>query len=130
MCLSAACPHAASLVTSCLAQPARDPAGAFLTLFRPMERDNLCAHDDVNGSFKFNLDLLARVSPDESWKQVSFVGPVAGIGSISAEAAGGGVELQLLSGTPLASREWASPGQSPASTGKVPVAPLARIRGI
>ena len=43
--------------------------------------------------------LSRRSRAPEPWNQVSFTGPVAAIASITAQAAGDGVELQLLAGT-------------------------------
>ncbi|MBI5684855.1 MAG: hypothetical protein HZC54_07230 [Verrucomicrobia bacterium] len=51
------------------------------------------------GRFKLKLDLVAKITRAEPWNQVSFTGPVAAIASIAAQAAGDGIELQLLSGT-------------------------------
>ena len=51
------------------------------------------------GRFKLKLDLVAKITRAEPWNQVAFTGPVAAIASIAAQAAGDGIELQLLSGT-------------------------------
>ncbi len=51
------------------------------------------------GQFKFKLDLIAKIQRAEPWNQVSFTGPLATIASVSAEATGDRMELQLLSGT-------------------------------
>ncbi|MFA5191359.1 MAG: hypothetical protein WC740_11570, partial [Verrucomicrobiia bacterium] len=51
------------------------------------------------GRFKIKLDLVAKITRAEPWNQVSFTGPVAAIAPITAQAAGDGIELQLLSGT-------------------------------
>jgi len=51
------------------------------------------------GRTKARLDLVARITRAEPWNQISFVGPVAAIASINAQASGAGVELQLLAGT-------------------------------
>ncbi len=51
------------------------------------------------GRFKLKLDLVAKITRAEPWNQVSFTGPVAAIASIAAQAAGDGIELQLLCGT-------------------------------
>ncbi|MCW5551090.1 MAG: type II secretion system protein [Verrucomicrobiae bacterium] len=55
------------------------------------------------GRFKFKLELVARIQRAEPWNQVSFTGPSAAIASISAQASGAGMEVQLLSGTVLES---------------------------
>src|SRR5437016_11297198 len=53
------------------------------------------------GRYKFKLEVVAKIIRAEPWNQISFTGPEAGIASVAAEAGGTGVELQLLSGTPL-----------------------------
>ncbi|MBI2924528.1 MAG: hypothetical protein HYY24_02355, partial [Verrucomicrobia bacterium] len=50
--------------------------------------------------YKFKLDLIAKITKAEPWNQVSFVGPVASIASVTAEATGTDAEVELLSGTP------------------------------
>jgi len=51
------------------------------------------------GKYKFTLDLSAKVARGETWNEISFKGPAAGIASVTAEATD--EELQLLSGTPV-----------------------------
>jgi prepilin-type processing-associated H-X9-DG protein len=51
------------------------------------------------GRHKFKIELVAKINRAEPWNQISFVGPVAAIASVNAQATGAGVELQLLSGT-------------------------------
>ena len=51
------------------------------------------------GRYQFKLEVVAKITRQEPWNQVSFVGPEAAIGSVIAQAGGAGVELQLLSGT-------------------------------
>ena len=53
------------------------------------------------GQFKFKLDLVAHIQRAEPWNQVAFAGPVAAIGSITAQGSGAGMEVQLLNGTLL-----------------------------
>ena len=55
------------------------------------------------GRYQFKLDLVAKVKHAEPWNLVSFKGPVAAIASVTARASGADVDLQLLSGTLLAS---------------------------
>lgn len=51
------------------------------------------------GRHKLKLDLLAKITRAEPWNQITFNGPVAAIASVKAQAAGEGVEVQLLKGT-------------------------------
>ncbi len=53
------------------------------------------------GHFQFKLEVVAKIQRDEPWNQVSFVGPVAPIASITAQAGGTNTEVQLLAGTLL-----------------------------
>src|SRR5206468_10388984 len=53
------------------------------------------------GRNRFKLELIAKIARAEPWNEVSFVGPDAGITSVTAQAGGTGVEVQLLSGTAL-----------------------------
>ena len=53
------------------------------------------------GSYKLNLELVAKITRAEPWNQISFHGPIAAIASVSAAASAAGVEMQLLSGTQL-----------------------------
>jgi type II secretory pathway pseudopilin PulG len=77
--------------------PAKLPAG--LRIFRNGKQYRLIAARP--GPYKFKVELIARITRAEPWDQVTFVGPAAGIASVTAQAAGDGVEVQLLSGTPL-----------------------------
>ncbi|HEY9174907.1 MAG TPA: type II secretion system protein, partial [Verrucomicrobiae bacterium] len=51
------------------------------------------------GRIRCKLDFVARIQRVEPWNQVSFVGPAAAIASVTAQAGGGGMEVQLLTGT-------------------------------
>ncbi|HLP75614.1 MAG TPA: hypothetical protein VK327_01740 [Candidatus Paceibacterota bacterium] len=53
------------------------------------------------GQFKFQLELVAKIQRAEPWNQITFSGPAATISSITAQAGGTGMEVQLLSGTLL-----------------------------
>ncbi|HKI72904.1 MAG TPA: hypothetical protein VKA81_11035, partial [Verrucomicrobiae bacterium] len=53
------------------------------------------------GKYKFKLEVVAKIMRAEPWNQIAFSGPDAGIASVAVEATGAGVEVQLLSGTPL-----------------------------
>ncbi|MEW6307063.1 MAG: hypothetical protein AB1705_26670, partial [Verrucomicrobiota bacterium] len=53
------------------------------------------------GQYQLNLEVVAKITRHEPWNQISFTGPPAAIASVSAVAAGNGVELQLLSGTQM-----------------------------
>ncbi len=53
------------------------------------------------GRYRFKLELIAKITRAEPWNQISFIGPVAGISSITAAPEAATVEVQLLSGTPL-----------------------------
>ncbi len=55
------------------------------------------------GSYRFKLDLVAKIQRAEPWNQISFTGPGAAIVSVTAQAASAGVEIQLLNGTLLES---------------------------
>jgi type II secretory pathway pseudopilin PulG len=57
------------------------------------------------GRYRFRLELVARVKRAEPWNQVSFRGPAAAIASLTAEAAGANVDLQLLGGTTVATTQ-------------------------
>ncbi|MBU6398727.1 MAG: hypothetical protein KGS61_00280 [Verrucomicrobia bacterium] len=52
------------------------------------------------GQFRFQLEVVARITRAEPWNAVSFLGPAAGIAAISAQASNPQAEVQLLSGTP------------------------------
>ncbi|MGP8201839.1 MAG: type II secretion system protein [Limisphaerales bacterium] len=60
------------------------------------------------GVYNPKLVVVAKITRDEPWNQVNFQGPLAAIASIHAQAAGEGVELQLLSGTALENEKAAS----------------------
>ncbi|MBI2440930.1 MAG: hypothetical protein HYV35_06110 [Lentisphaerae bacterium] len=47
------------------------------------------------------LDVVAHITRAEPWNQVTFKGPSAAVASVIAQAAGEGIELQLLAGTLL-----------------------------
>ena len=53
------------------------------------------------GTYAVSLDLVAKITRAEPWNQINFIGPVAPIASVKAEAAEAGIEMQLLSGTQL-----------------------------
>ena len=55
------------------------------------------------GRYQFKLDLVAKIQRAEPWNQISFTGPNAAIASVTAQAGGAGVEIQLLNGTLLES---------------------------
>ncbi len=55
------------------------------------------------GRHKIALEYVAKIERQDPWNQVSFTGPAAAIGSVSAQAEGAGVEIQLLTGTTLES---------------------------
>jgi Tfp pilus assembly protein FimT len=55
------------------------------------------------GRFQFKVEVVGKVKRAEPWNQVSFTGPPAAIASMSAQASGSNVDLQLLSGTLLSS---------------------------
>ena len=55
------------------------------------------------GRHKIALEYVAKIDRQDPWNQVSFTGPAAAIGSVSAQAVGTGVEIQLLTGTTLES---------------------------
>jgi competence protein ComGC len=55
------------------------------------------------GRFQFKVEVVGKVKRAEPWNQVSFTGPPAAIASVTAQASGSGVDLQLLSGTLLSS---------------------------
>ena len=55
------------------------------------------------GQFKFKLEVVAKIQRAEPWNQISFTGPVATIASVTAQASGAGMEVQLLNGTLLES---------------------------
>src|SRR5262245_17876529 len=56
-----------------------------------------------SGRFKFKLEFIAKIQRAEPWNQVSFAGPPAAIASLTAQATGAGMDVQLLNGTLLES---------------------------
>jgi type II secretory pathway pseudopilin PulG len=54
------------------------------------------------------LELLPKISRAEPWNQIDFSGPAAAIATVKARANAAGVEIQLLSGTPLETGEKAT----------------------
>src|SRR5438477_4727585 len=77
--------------------PAKLPSG--LRIVREGRQFRLVATRP--GQYKFKLELVAKITRAEPWNQIFFVGPAASIASVMAQAAGEGIEVQLLSGTPL-----------------------------
>jgi len=55
------------------------------------------------GQFKFKLNVVAKIQRAEPWNQISFTGPTATIASVTAQASGAGMEVQLLNGMLLES---------------------------
>ncbi|MFO1487332.1 MAG: hypothetical protein U1F65_02530 [Verrucomicrobiota bacterium] len=55
------------------------------------------------GQFKFKVEVVAKIQRAEPWNQILFTGPTATIASVTAQAAGTGMEIQLLNGTLLES---------------------------
>ena len=51
------------------------------------------------GRYHVAIECVAKIDRQDPWNQVSFMGPVAAIASVSALAEGTGVEIQLLTGT-------------------------------
>ena len=51
------------------------------------------------GKHQFKLDVVAKITRAEPWNLVTFKGPLAAIASVSAQASGADVDLQLLTGT-------------------------------
>ncbi len=51
------------------------------------------------GRHKIQFDVVAKVIRVEQWNQVKFKGPLAGIGSVNAQASNAGSELEMLLGT-------------------------------
>ncbi len=66
------------------------------------------------GQYRFKLELLAKISRAEPWNRIEFSGPPAAIASVSAQATGQDIEVQLLSGTVL---ETAQTGNAVRLTG-------------
>ncbi|MDB6024243.1 MAG: hypothetical protein JWM68_466 [Verrucomicrobiales bacterium] len=57
------------------------------------------------GKFPIQVEVIAKISRSETWNQISFAGPTTPIASVTAQANGSGLELQLLSGTVVASTQ-------------------------
>ena len=53
------------------------------------------------GKYNLKLEVLAKVTKTDPWRQVNFSGPAATLGKLEARVAGNGVELELLAGTAL-----------------------------
>jgi len=51
------------------------------------------------GEYNVKFNILAKIAKSDPWRQIGFTGPAATIGSVRAEVAGNGMELELLSGT-------------------------------
>jgi len=51
------------------------------------------------GRYRVKLDLVAKITRQEPWNQITFTGPEAAISSVSAQARGAGLDVQLLTGT-------------------------------
>lgn len=77
--------------------PAKFPGG--LRLVREGRQYRLIAARP--GQYQLKLELIVRIIRAEPWDTVTFTGPAAGIATVAAQAGGDGVEIQLLSGTPL-----------------------------
>jgi hypothetical protein len=77
------------------------------------------------GSYQLSLEILAKITRQEPWNQISFVGPAAAIASVTAQGKGQGMELQLLSGTQL---EGEKPGRNQTNSAP-PVTTDARVQG-
>ena len=60
------------------------------------------------GAYDLKLEVAAKITRAEPWNQISFKGPAAAIASIRAQAAGDGIEMQLLGGTALENEKAAS----------------------
>lgn len=57
------------------------------------------------GKYQLKLDLLAKIARAEPWNRIEFRGPPAVIASVTAQATGRDIELQLLGGTVLETRQ-------------------------
>lgn len=55
------------------------------------------------GRFNCKIEIVAKIQRDEPWNQISFTGPAATIASVTAQAGGAAMEVQLLGGTLLES---------------------------
>lgn len=57
------------------------------------------------GKYQLKLEVVAKITRAEPWNQVSFQGPLAAIASVTAQAHGADVDLQLLAGTVVESAQ-------------------------
>jgi hypothetical protein len=57
------------------------------------------------GRYQFKVEVVAKVKRAEPWNQIAFTGPPAAIASVTAQATGADVDLQLQSGTLLSSSQ-------------------------
>lgn len=57
------------------------------------------------GNYQLKLEVVAKITRAEPWNHVSFQGPLAAIASVSAQANGADVDLQLLAGTVVESSQ-------------------------
>ena len=85
-----------------------------LALLPPKLPDGLRVERDGNvyrlfipkpGKYQFKLDVVAKINRAEPWNHVTFKGPLAAIASVTAQAVGADVDLQLLSGTVIESAQ-------------------------
>src|SRR5208282_1337792 len=79
---------------------------AHARILRAGDQCDLCV--GAPGLYRLTMEILAKITRAEPWNQIDFQGPSAAIASIHAQAAGPGVEMQLLSGTALESDKAAS----------------------
>ena len=56
------------------------------------------------GRYQFKVEIAARIQREEPWNRVTFTGPAAPIAAVIAQAAGDGMEIQMLTGTLLAAK--------------------------
>ena len=56
------------------------------------------------GRYQFKVEIAARIQREEPWNRVTFTGPAAPIAAVTAQAAGDGMEIQMLTGTLLAAK--------------------------
>lgn len=57
------------------------------------------------GVYRLKVELVAKIRHAEPWNEIAFVGPPAAIAAVEAQATGAGVELQLMSGTLMETRQ-------------------------
>ncbi len=79
---------------------------AHVRIIRAGDCCDLCV--GAPGLYSLKLEVLAKITRAEPWNRIDFQGPSAAIASIHAQAAGEGVEMQLLSGTALENDKAAS----------------------